>query len=235
MLCVGVPARNEAGRYLAECLSAAARVADTVVVLDDASTDQTAEVAASYTPLVYTAPRPLFARDERLLRRLLWDLCLGTGADWIMMLDADELLECDPAALAQALADPGAQALGLRLYDLWDGRGQYRDDEWWSAHTRHHTLAVRSDARPDPVWPDRPLHCGRFPLGVRRPSLDLECARVLHLGWLAPEDRVRKARRYASMDPRGEWGWPAQYASIADPSPRLAPLPPLPRKEAVPA
>lgn len=221
-LTVAMPVHNEARRYLAEVLATAKAYATEIVVLDDCSTDDSAAVCRRFGARVHRSREPLFANEVRL-RTMLWDLAVATRPDWVVMLDADEILGADFAAQAPALmAQEGVDWLAVRLYDLWNDRHHYRDDALWNAHKRWWPIAVRYRPGRWYRFPDRAHHCSRLPVGVMDgPGANCD-ARLLHLGWVTEADRRRKYERYMRLDPEGRWGGGlAQYESILDAHPHV--------------
>ncbi len=118
---VGMLVHNEADRYLRQVLEQVKGFADNIVILDDASDDDTVKVCLEelgenwicndesveqtvfcslddiYTPgqgerRIVQNKEPGF-HNEINLRKQLWDLCVAQGNDWIMILDADEIFE----------------------------------------------------------------------------------------------------------------------------------------------
>lgn len=229
---VAMPARDEAGRYLREWLDQWRPVARMIVV-DDGSTDDTAELAgaagARVVPASHLGARCTFAEEWRL-RSAVWRLAVMSGADWIALVDADELFDPPPAEwLAPVLGalPPECRWLGFPLYDLWGDRGSYRDDALWTAHRRTWPLIARNTRR-FTTLAARNLHCGRFPADAIPPDSPggvTAAVHVLHLGWVTEPDRRRKYDRYMASDPDGALGSLAQYRSILDASPHLVPLP----------
>jgi hypothetical protein len=154
----------------------------------------------------------------------LWDTLQdhADDGDWVLYLDADETI-ADTRALRQLLppleAHGDIDAVGFNLYDMWD-ENHYRDDEYWSGHSRDWIFLVKYHKGREFQWPDKALHCGRFPtnaVGQYYPSK----IPVQHWGWADPEDRKKKYERYMEADPEGTFGWLDQYRSILDVNPRL--------------
>jgi glycosyltransferase involved in cell wall biosynthesis len=227
---VAMPVRDEAGRYLSEALEAAGRLADRIVVLDDGSEDDSADVARAAGAEVYQtpAPEPLFSREWRL-RSLLWERATHPVPDWLVMLDADELLEGATRLDFEEADKAGFGWLAVPLYDLWDTRETYRDDGLWTAHRRLWPFAVRYRPGFPYEFPMADHHCGRWPRNAFDRLVGAACGgRILHLGWLREEDRRAKHERYMRLDPEGRWGSLEQYRSILDPNPRLSRLEPPP-------
>lgn len=74
-------------KHLASCLESANGVVDEIIIADTGSTDRTVEIARSFTPNIFSIEWEgdfAAARNHSLAR--------ATG-DWILVLDADEVLE----------------------------------------------------------------------------------------------------------------------------------------------
>jgi hypothetical protein len=138
--------------------------------------------------------------------------------DWILILDADETFD-EPKKVSEYIlkADvQGCDALGFRLYDMWDNE-HYREDEFWQAHKAYWPFAVKfSDL--DYFWKETPLHCGRFPMNTVVKVAGCP-VKIQHWGWT--RGREEKYERYLKADPQGRIGIMEQYKSILDPSPTL--------------
>lgn len=216
--------RNEQGRYLEKVLEQYRKVCRQLIVLDDASTDDTAQICTDYGAEVYKSLTSWWGTDELLLRRFLWGEAQDAAKEdeWILCLDADETLtniDRLPEAIRQA-ENIGADGLAFRLYDMWDAE-HYREDEYWTAHNREWVMCVRYDPNKRYVWRETPLHCGRFPLNAADNPVLVEGIKIQHWGWSREADRIKKYERYMEADPNGNSGSLAQYRSILDASPIL--------------
>jgi glycosyltransferase involved in cell wall biosynthesis len=90
---VCIPVRNEA-LNIAACIDSLAGHFDDVVVVDSASTDRTAEIAASRGARVVQ-----FAWNGRFPKKRNWALrTVDFAHDWILFLDADERISPEVAA-----------------------------------------------------------------------------------------------------------------------------------------
>lgn len=218
--------RNEADRYLIRVLQHAARYIDAAVILDDASEDNTVEVcrqALQGIPLIIHSNNGPHFHNEIVLRKQLWEMAAGTGPDWILILDADEIFEeRAPAVLKELARRPDVYYYSFRLYDMWD-ESHYREDAYWSAHKWYRPFMVRYIPDFNYTWKETPLHCGRFPVNIDSFKGENSELRIKHLGWLKPEDRLKKYFRYKALDPDSRYGVAEQYQSILDPRPNLLP------------
>ena len=133
-------ARNEAApdRYLRRALSNAAQFCDRIVVVDDGSTDDTAQICAQ-VPACRVITRPgegWWGQDETSARAALWEAAAQeAGLDgWIYIFDADhELLGITPSDLLTLCGTTVYNAWSFVLWDCWDSDEQHRVDGYWQA------------------------------------------------------------------------------------------------------
>jgi len=200
MGCVGIVlARNEADRYLAATLASMQRACDEILLLDDGSTDDTAEVARSFGASVRhrDASAPMWGQ-EATARAELWAWGAEVARDgWLYISDADHDLVAPPDDWRTLLKSWSVTAWAMRLYDCWDSPQQHRVDGQWAAYQVARPWLFRPGACPEPQWNGRGLHSGHAPgnfpyiLGVAP-----ERVWIRHLGWMARADRETKVARY---------------------------------------
>ena len=217
---------NEADRWLQQALRAHRAFVDEAVIIDDASTDDTVDVVQRELegiPLrIIRNPSARFS-NEIELRKQQWEECVAGNADWLLVLDADEVLEARASTIIPELIRQTDYALfGFELYDFWSA-SHYREDAWWNAHRSPRPFLTRFNPDFRYVWTETPQHCGRMPTNVadlNSAAIDL---RVKHFGWSEPAERARKYARYQALDPGARFGIREQYESILDPNPTLVP------------
>lgn len=223
-LVLSMIAANEEGRYLSEALLRHREYIDAAVIIDDGSTDATADIIHDRLqgiPLRYVRnEQPKFA-NEIELRKQQWGATIQLNPQWILNLDADEYFEDRFAEeVGSLIDDEAAQMYCFRLYDFWN-ETQYREDSFWQAHRTYRPFLLRHIDGFSYEWNEARQHCGRFPRNIFEVPSTLSPLRLKHWGWARESDRQIKAARYARLDPDARYGWKEQYDSILDPSPRL--------------
>lgn len=120
----GALVRNESGRYLSDFCIQMSAICDEVIILDDASTDETPEICKKWGFSVLRSKESLWATNEVRQRKRLFNTLtsLALPGDWIIILDADELFHTVNLAgvkceLLQAKAHE--MWIAYRLYDIW--------------------------------------------------------------------------------------------------------------------
>lgn len=217
--------RNEADRYLVPVLNRLATFVDEIVFVDDASEDNTYQIAQRFGANVYhvdSSLGPNWERSEGAFREFAWQKCLESHAkigDWILAIDCDELLY-GIEHLPDLMRNPNYDVLGITFYHMWTPT-QYRVDKAWKP-----TLSSRLFKYfPGGHYRQRDLACGAEPTYVQ----DLIQAgrfnahtglRMKHLGY--EDDAAKKAKydRYMRLD-NGQYHAIQHLESILDPHPEL--------------
>lgn len=227
-----MPVHNECGRYLEDVLRAAADAVDFYVIIDDASTDGTAELCERLLRdkphVIVKNPESLF-HTEYLLRGKLWQEVEKHDPGWILSLDADDVLpDYAPAVIRRLVQSPSVDCFCFPKCDMWN-ENEYRDDALWCAHKNYYPFLMRYAPGHEYHWRQTNQHCGSYPLEqsmVARANIDLY---IKHYGWARQEDREAKYRRYLQLDPGGKIGSMEQYGSILDEAPVLRRYDELPK------
>lgn len=156
-----------------------------------------------------TGPWPhegqLVNRQRQLVRR-------EHGAVWVLFIDPDERIEDQAVnvvreAISRATLDT---VFGFPLREMWTPTQWRRDGDWGRKLPRHRLFHLH----PGQQFPDKPIHCGVSPRGLRRHRVTLPCA-MYHLKNIEPANRVERAVAYLDADPRFEhqrregrdWSW----------------------------
>lgn len=216
--------KNEGDRYLAKVLRHARQYIDAAVIIDDASKDDTVDICLKELdgiPLNLIRRKRSGFSNEYRLRQQQWRETIKTKPDWILALDADEMFEDKIISEIQKLINQDeCDVFAFRLYDFWD-ETHYREDQLWCAHKSYRPFLVRYVPDFQYKWKETPQHCGRFPYNLTDFAIAASPVRIKHFGWIRPEERARKYKRYLKLDPKGLYGIKEQYDSILDISPNL--------------
>ena len=223
--------RNEGDRYLRQALRSLRMVCSDVAVFDDASTDNTVDIALQEGAYVECRDDDeiSFAEHEGRFRQLAWewmerDLKPEPG-DWILSLDADEVLvtdDGDPGIIYKILtqtaaAHPEIQAVRMKIHEIWAlDPPLERVDGFWGAIEGARLFRWSPGAK----FEDRALGCGSGPGGpMAGGDVRLGAVRIGHLGYVRREDRADKYGRYA-----GRPGHSTQHVKSILTEPTLVPL-----------
>lgn len=221
--------RNEASRFLREAVSIWTSFSDEVICLDDASTDNSREVASGAGAHV----RRRFHRgsgcwgQESPARRDLWNLVWNAAdeGDYILFLDADMIPARDP----RPLMDVGADSIFFPLYDLWNMSPlTYREDGFWQGHLYPRLWMVRKrSGMLEWEWSPRGVHCGHMPLNLPAGRLAFapQDFALLHHAYATPSLRALKHSAYLSIAAQLSDAERAHAASIIDANPATFNLP----------
>lgn len=216
--------KNEENRYLKEVLNCLKGHIDEAVIIDDGSTDHTVEICKEILkniPLhIIKNEHSIFASESKL-RQKQWLETIKTNPDWILNLDADEILEESFWNKAlEKIDNTKYDVYCFRLYDMWNAT-HYREDKYWNAHSIYRPFLMRYQPSFGYLWNDKSQHCGRFPMNIFSFEKCEIQSRIKHLGWATKEDREAKYKRYQELDPDAIYGIKEQYASILDDEPNL--------------
>lgn len=216
--------RNEEGRFLEQVLTNAMKYVDEVMILDDASTDNTValceRILKDFPHKIVVNSESMFHK-EGYLRKKQWDETVKMNPDWILFLDADEVLEDRMQEMVPHLVNNDfVDLFCFKLYDMWN-ETHYRSDAYWNAHTRYMPFLLRYQPKFKYQFDVNDQNCNRMPTNVFRQDYANVDIRVKRYGWSREEDRKENYERYMKLDPDGKSGNLAQYQSIMDESPNL--------------
>lgn len=217
MLIAQMVVRNESSRHLTRVLDDLSSYVDKIVITDDCSTDDTVAICKKYTKHVFELSESLFAVHEGQLRQLALDN-LGKVAnknDWILAIDADEILWSTKEPLKKLLNNIRWDVMGLEFINMWDEEN-YRIDGTWAPHKCTKLYRFRRDGK----IKDRVLACGSEPTyveeAIRKNRILWDSGlKIQHLGYLRDEDKMAKYQRYMEID-GGKFHNPKHLKSILD-------------------
>jgi glycosyltransferase involved in cell wall biosynthesis len=195
--------RNESGRYLEEVLSELSNFVDEMIILDDASADDTPDICSSFSKVIlYRETEPLMTKDESQARNKLWDFTVLHDPEWILAIDADEVFEKRMSQeMAGLINQDEFDAVEFRLFDFWGDRQHYRVDGGWDPWVKKVRMLWKYNPNQIYTWPKQRLHCGRIPLEARASNQVYQSdIRVKHYGWIRKQDIDRKYLQYKELD-----------------------------------
>lgn len=210
--------KNEADRYLKDCLDHMRPFLDDLFVWDDQSTDNSVEICKEYTDHVYVRPKdvPSFLEHEGNFRHAAWSKLEETlepyEGDWILSFDADEFLvdqlTNDPRAALEKAADYARtiRAFGVVLrfpevFDIQNDLPMIRVDGLWDTIRGPRYFEYRRGGS----WSNKPMGCGSEPTYVaanRLSGTDFGLV-MLHYGYANPAEHQAKYERYSTLDQHG--------------------------------
>jgi glycosyltransferase involved in cell wall biosynthesis len=202
-ICAMLRVRNES-RWLPEVLTSIAPLCSEIHLLDDHSTDDTADIARSHGAIVYSSP--FEGLDETRDKNWLLDQAMTGNPQWLLMIDGDEILEPGGAERLCEYVERGhIMCLSMRVLYLWDRRDQYRADGVYGRFWRPSMWRTFPGQRFRSTRNGGNFHCGNTPHMPAHRATRADVA-LLHTGYMLREDRVRKYEWYRQMDPanRGE-------------------------------
>lgn len=205
--------KNEADRYLEDCLNHQKTFCDRIVVFDDRSTDQSVDIAknAGCDVFVREEACPTFMDHEGQFRQAAWNCLAGivNPGDWVFSFDADEFLIGQGFTSRRAverlvgeaeylnytgLTLPVAEVFGLQA----NGNPMIRTDGFWSDISGLRLVKYVKNGR----ILDRVMGCGSTP-PVDNNLKKKDVATILHYGYANPEDKYIKYERYSSKIDHG--------------------------------
>jgi len=205
---VGMVRVRDGERHLLDCLQSMLHVCDSVVVMDDHSTDRTQEMLDAFAPRVHWFKSPFHglneARDKTFLLHVMTHVLYHKKPiDWVVAMDADEVL-LDPCELRTCMdTATGHWALSRRILTLWDSPCQIRVDGIYGNLWRP---SIFRPACTDGVWREASLygpnlHCGSVPTDLLHLAVNCDPeVRVLHYGSMLRNDRIAKYKWYLEHD-----------------------------------
>jgi glycosyltransferase involved in cell wall biosynthesis len=195
--------KNEADRYLKECLEWSSSFLDEIFIFDDRSTDDSVNIASDFA-IVSVRPEssPSFLENESLFRSEAWrcfeDLLSPSEDDWVLAFDADEFLYSalplyDSLIKCTQLGD----SIDIHFLEVFGIDGDVlsvRVDPYWDSICSPRFFRFQGDDS----WPDSSMGCGSEPLYARRDPVSQYDIKMLHFGYAKESDRLEKYKRYIS-------------------------------------
>lgn len=226
-LIAGIIMGNEADEFLEPVLKDIASYTDDMVIIDDATTDGSTDIAKQFTDNVYRKDKPTFHTNEHQLRKDLFKKYFPRYArkgDWVLHIDCDEML--DPRFKRKKdewLAMDYPTILDFTMLECWGNADMVRVDGTWNPITKASAMIMKWMPEVNYQFPETRYHVGRLPMN--QPLLTMPTGLwVIHLGW-ASETKIKTKRKYYKENDADNPHAPMQrhYQSMYE-EPTLIPL-----------
>jgi len=210
--------RNEQ-RWIRRVLESIRNLCDEIFVLDDHSTDGTADICEQFGCTVY---RSQFSgidesRDKDFILSKIVDaipvahrhFIMGNPSSpyWALAIDGDEeLVKDDAAIIRQAIMQPNIHAYHLRIPFLWNDPEHIRIDRVYRNFERvgrpslFRLMNQSFRFLRTPFGNGANFHCSSIPQEMLHHAKPC-AARLMHWGYMNREDRIRKFYWYNTVDP----------------------------------
>ena len=191
------------GEIFHKCLTKVASMVDTVLVFDDNSTDNTAEIAQKFSNVIYHKSE-WNTLDEARNRQWLLDKAREIKADWCWIFDHDEI---PSDKLYQNLrkivenANPEKDLICFKREDFWDNDKQVRLDGVWGTFWQGRLFRVRKQnvVKSNDVKGDANFHCTAHGY-IPHQCIDYLPYKIWHYGNMTAQERLRKYLWYTKSD-----------------------------------
>lgn len=231
MIISGTVTHNE--KYIYDCLNSLKQFCDLIIIVDDGSESGYRLCLRDYAlnnPKVSYFEIPKTDREyER--RSFLWEKISehSKEKDFITILDADETIDYqDIPKLKSYLENPDIECLEIILYNMWS-KDEYRVDGYWNPRygvkKRIFRYQKQRPFQPFPFYKEL-KECGEVPAYVFSLPAVRTDIKLLHLGYILPEDRIKKYNFHKKIDPEGKFHLSSHIESILNPNPVLEKLQP---------
>ena len=201
-ICAFIQMHNEAQKgNLTRCLENVRQWADDIVIYDDASTDNSVEIALNYTNHIIRGKKNCF-KEELFHKQQLLELALSLKPDWIMWIDCDEILdrEATTGGLRKVAenAPPTVNAYSFHQLNLWRSQTYARIDslfdKGWFCRLWRVTPNIHFETKAG-------IHLRIYPITITKISVVQSQYRVIHYGfWDYKQTMMKIGASYKDYD-----------------------------------
>ncbi len=201
---------------LRECLEALRPAVDGIIALDDGSTDETPRILRQEPKMIEILTKPaksLAEWDDASNRLMLYETAHAYQPDWLLCVDADEILEPTFLVYKDYLMDQPSSILGYAfpLVAIYQNKitGPLFVDRMYRF-------------KPGYRFDSRRLHCRIMPLDIKDEMIRAVNIRFFHYS-ASPEQKQERYRKYLIADPKRELQ--ASYENVLSTNPSRPVLP----------
>lgn len=185
---------KNAERWIQRVLLSLDPICDRFYILDDGSTDKTVEICNAVIrrgSVFSNAPAMDEPTGKDFLLKLLWKRGAEIG-DYVIWLDHDEELVADDIHNLEAAIDAGLDAAAFRIVYLWNDEQTVRVDGIYGNFNRPSMFRLTSrDLSFMRTAHGGGFHCSNVPQQLINKAAPIP-VRLLHYGYMEPEERIRK-------------------------------------------
>ena len=195
-------------RFIGQSINSVVDFCSEIIVLDDNSTDRTAEICSSFDK-VSNIIKPRGAElDEVRDRNYLFETARKNNPDFILSIDGDEIFMPNASdILFEEISTlyPDSDVFDFQFLTLWDNVNTIRTDGIFGNYWQKRLLRMKNQPYSLLlVENDNPgnLHCGSIPpnsKGFARPAKS--SVKIFHLASLDKKVRKQKYDYYTRTDP----------------------------------
>lgn len=191
------------GEIFRKCLTKVSSMVDTVIVFDDNSTDNTAEIAGKFANVAYHK-NEYDTLDEARDRQWMLDKARELKADWCWVMDHDELPEDklyrDLRKIVEN-ANPEKDLYCFKICHLWNSEEYFRTDGLWGNFWQGRLFRLREQniIKKNETKGDANYHCSAHG------DIPIQCIqslpyKILHYGNMNVGVRLKKYLWYTTND-----------------------------------
>ena len=190
-------------RWIEKSLDAASSICDSIVVIDNGSTDNTVKICKSFPKVVEVRNQHSLPFDDTRDKNTLLQMALERDPDYVLTLDGDEILQVDAKDLffeELTILYPEKAIFEFEFLYMWDKPDQYRYDGSYSMEWFGRLLKISpqpADLKFDPTNYPGNGHCPHLPqksVGLNKSVRSR--MKIFHYGFFDEGLRQEKFQRY---------------------------------------